>query len=121
MTYRRIKPLAFTVVCALTLFTGPSMFAIIWGPLGLPPLGTAREVAFFSCANGIPANTGYEDWDCLRHLHHTGSPSNYAWAYDTDCETNEESNFTYWCQSSNGTWHQMTYAEFDNCDTCPEP
>ena len=119
MTSRRLKPLGYVVVALAVLFTTPSAFAVIWGPVGLPPLGVEREVAFFDCSCGIPANTGYEEWDCLRHLYHTGSPSNYAWVFDTDCETWEESPFTYWCKDSGGNWRQISYSQFDSCETCP--
>lgn len=113
---RLMKRLA--LVCLISLFAAPSLFATIWGPVGLPPLGTTRDVSFFTCASGVPSNTGYEEWDCLRHLHQVGSPANYAMVTDTNCDSGQEVAVTYYCKSSGGTWTQITQAQFNACESC---
>lgn len=108
---------AVLAVCLVSLFTVPSAFGS-WGPVGIPPLGTAREIDHFDCSTGMPSLTGVEYWDCDRSLYQFGSPSNYAMAFDFDCITNEEGPVTYWCKRSNGTWRQLTRTEFSNCESC---
>jgi hypothetical protein len=108
------------LIALTSLLAAPSAFAVIWGPVGVPPLGTTRNVDFFSCATGSPAYTGYEEWDCLRHLHQVPSPSTRAMVTDTNCTTSEEESVTYWCKgASNGIWYQITWSELESCETCP--
>ena len=114
------KRLLFIAVCLITLFAGPNMFAIIWGPVGVPPLGTERDVMFYSCSGcSYPSYTGDEYWNCLRNLYHSGSPAEYATVSDVDCETSEDISYTYWCKDANGNWHQITATQFEKCETCP--
>lgn len=118
MPSRLPKRVALVAVCLVTLFTAPSALAVIWGPLPVPPLGVYRDVTFYSCSSGIPSSTGYEYWDCLRHLHQNGNPANYAMSVDIDCNTEEEDPLIYWCKRSDNTWVQITYTQFSNCASC---
>ncbi|HEX2834061.1 MAG TPA: hypothetical protein VHW00_13700 [Thermoanaerobaculia bacterium] len=113
------KRIALVVVCLVSLFAGPNLFAVIWGPAPVPPLGTYRDVMFFSCGENGPSNTGNEWWDCLRHLHQTGSAASYAYVEDFDCTTEESESLTFWCKDGNGNWHELTETQFMNCETCP--
>ncbi|HEX7831577.1 MAG TPA: hypothetical protein VF787_18120 [Thermoanaerobaculia bacterium] len=113
-----MKRVSLVVVCLVSLFAGPNVFATIWGPAPLPPFGTYRDVMFFTCETN-PVNTGNEWWDCLRHLHQTGSPADRAYVEDFDCTTEESESLTYYCKGQSGTWYSMSETDFWNCEPCP--
>jgi hypothetical protein len=110
-TMARIAAFLFVLVLAPVLFAGP---------VGPPPAGTERFVVYYTCVNGSPQYTGFEQWDCDGN-HYTGGTitSSKAIVYDSDCETLIAEEAVYYCRNINGNWALISADYFNACRPCP--